>query len=773
MDIKLKSSKKISFLVTGILVVLAAAGFLSLYPFFEKRADNYQAAEADRSEDDFLEAVYRGNYIFYKDFRDKADETNYSYEELYLELKEKSVTESKSGKSVNVGESSAIAELMRFDTEHFFDYWEERAVDELAQKVDYCVVDNQTGEMIKNTERPIELLAQNEMSAANTELPYVYYIKVAYDGAGNPEKVRVKGENPDELLKSVQRVMKSGMLEKELRYGGGYTVSYQMGNSGAVYVEESVDGDLKKITWELKAPRNVTFIYGLTEAQQELLTEGVLQEQNRHDQWYSYYYAGVAEVYGIILLILAILIFLCMHMKWYCLHQMKAVKIDIEFSILAGTFIAIAFGEALIELVCYTNGGYFNSFYKANLSFIPTEFYPALTGGINFISLCLLFVGWIYCVNTFGEVTELGIREFVGKRSLLGRISRRLFGFGRKSWKRFREELLHTDLRKETRHILLKVVIIHFIVLAVICSMWIFGWIILVLYSVGLYFILKKYIKRIQEQYDRLLEATGSIAKGNLHTTFDEDLGVFESYKEELYKIQEGFRKAVDEEVKSQRMKTELITNVSHDLKTPLTAITTYIDLLKEENITEEQRKEYITVLEKKSLRLKTLIEDLFEVSKANSRNVTVQLVDVDLGSLMRQVYLEYEDRAKEANLTFRFRMPEEKMILKLDSQKTYRIFENLYINIIKYAMPNTRVYIDVEKTEDMVNIECKNMSAVELAVDAEELTERFVRGDSSRNTEGSGLGLAIARSFTELQGGKMEVLVDGDLFKVILKFVL
>ncbi len=325
------------------------------------------------------------------------------------------------------------------------------------------------------------------------------------------------------------------------------------------------------------------------------------------------------------------------------------------------------------------------------------------------------------------------------------------------------------DLGDDIKYTLHKTILINFIVLAIICSAWFYGWFGLVIYSVVIYFLLKKYIRKLQEQYRKLLDATGAIAGGNLNTAFDEDFGVFESYKDALYKIQEGFRKAVDEEVKSQRMKAELITNVSHDLKTPLTAITTYIDLLKEEGVTEEQRREYLGVLEKKSLRLKRLIEDLFEVSKANSRNVTVNLVDVDIVNLIRQVYLEYEDKVEDANLIVRFRMPEEKVILKLDSEKTYRIFENLYSNIIKYAMTGTRVYVDLEKKDGFVIIGLRNMSAAELHVVPEELTERFVRGDSSRNTEGSGLGLAIAKSFTEIQGGKMEVVVDGDLFKIIL----
>ncbi len=143
--------------------------------------------------------------------------------------------------------------------------------------------------------------------------------------------------------------------------------------------------------------------------------------------------------------------------------------------------------------------------------------------------------------------------------------------------------------------------------------------------------------------------------------------------------------------------------------------------------------------------------------------------MEVDICNLMRQVYLEYEDKVEEAELIFRFAMPEEKVILKLDSQKTYRVFENLYINIIKYAMPCTRVYVNAEKTEQGIWIELKNMSSMELNIPPEELTERFVRGDSARNTEGSGLGLAIARSFVELQGGKLNIEIDGDLFKVII----
>ena len=163
------------------------------------------------------------------------------------------------------------------------------------------------------------------------------------------------------------------------------------------------------------------------------------------------------------------------------------------------------------------------------------------------------------------------------------------------------------------------------------------------------------------------------------------------------------------------------------------------------------------------------LIEDLFEVSKATTNNITLNLMDVDVVNLMKQVSVEHADKFEQMGLQLRWNVPEEKVILPLDNQKTYRIFENLFVNIQKYAMPNSRVYIDVEKSETDVTVTMRNMSAVELNVRGDELTERFVRGDASRNTEGSGLGLAIARSFTEAQKGSLHIAVDGDLFKVVI----
>ena len=350
-------------------------------------------------------------------------------------------------------------------------------------------------------------------------------------------------------------------------------------------------------------------------------------------------------------------------------------------------------------------------------------------------------------------------------------------GFVKHCWQTFRgwihriyDGLLHMDIQEKTNKNILRIVILNFIVLVIITCFWFFGIFALIIYSVLLFLFLRKYFRDIQNKYQLLLESTNLLADGNLDAPIDGDLGIFNPMKEEIQKIQKGFKKAVEEEVKSERMKTELITNVSHDLKTPLTAIITYVDLLKSEE-DPEKRKEYLEVRERKSLRLKVLIEDLFEISKATSKNVTMNFMKVDIVGLLKQVGLECDRKIKEADLDFRWNLPEEKVVLLLDSQKTYRVFENLIVNITKYGMPHTRVYIDLIEQENGVTVTMKNVSAAELNFNPDEITARCVRGDSSRNTEGSGLGLAIAQSFTELQYGTLKVSTDADLFKVEIDF--
>ena len=332
-------------------------------------------------------------------------------------------------------------------------------------------------------------------------------------------------------------------------------------------------------------------------------------------------------------------------------------------------------------------------------------------------------------------------------------------------------KIVDFDLNDNINRSVLKIVLFNFVIISIISVFFVFGIFFSLVYSFIIFILLKKKFEDIQNDYQVLLNATRQLSNGNFGVKINEDVGVFNPLKDEFTHIKDGFEKAVNEEVKSQKMKTELISNVSHDLKTPLTSIITYIDLLKNDQLIDEDRKKYIEILERNSLRLKNLIDDLFEVSKVNSGNVHLDLVDVDIVSLIKQAQLESQDKLDEKNLDVRMNCSEEKIICYLDSSKTYRIFENLFINISKYALANTRVYIDLIQIDHQIQITFKNISEAEMTFNENEIVERFVQGDKSRNTSGSGLGLAIVKSFTELQKGQFKVEVDGDLFKSILTF--
>ena len=270
-----------------------------------------------------------------------------------------------------------------------------------------------------------------------------------------------------------------------------------------------------------------------------------------------------------------------------------------------------------------------------------------------------------------------------------------------------------------------------------------------------------------------IMEGTERIKGGDIHYKLDiigDDN--FSNLAENINNIGEGLDKAIYNQLKSERLKSELITNVSHDLKTPLTSIINYIELIKkEEDIKPEHIKDYVNVLDSKSKRLKVLIEDLFEASKASSGNLELNMEKIDITQLLRQAIGEMEEKLSKANLDLKLRVPEEKTYIMGDGKKLYRVLENLLSNISKYSLDNTRVYIDIIEENDKVKLTMKNISSYELNFDPEEIMERFKRADESRNTEGSGLGLAIARDLVNAQGGRFEIDIDGDLFKSVVEF--
>ncbi|WP_058484886.1 sensor histidine kinase [Defluviitalea phaphyphila] len=270
--------------------------------------------------------------------------------------------------------------------------------------------------------------------------------------------------------------------------------------------------------------------------------------------------------------------------------------------------------------------------------------------------------------------------------------------------------------------------------------------------------------------FNQILKFSEDILLGNNNANINlKGRGLLSNLAENINKLKAGMDKSRMSEIKSERLKTELISNVSHDLRTPLTSIINYTEFLKDENITEDKKKEYIEIIEKKSKRLKVLIDDLFEVSKMATGNIELKKEKADIVLLINQALAEYDEKIKESLLDFKVSSSSSHIYAVVDGRKMWRVFENIINNILKYSMDNTRVYINIEQKNNEVVISFKNISKYELGENVEEFLERFKRGDKSRNTEGSGLGLAIAKSIVDNHGGNLDIKIDGDLFKTII----
>ena len=288
----------------------------------------------------------------------------------------------------------------------------------------------------------------------------------------------------------------------------------------------------------------------------------------------------------------------------------------------------------------------------------------------------------------------------------------------------------------------------------------------MILFGIFIYIIILKNINEVA----RISRESSEIVKGNYKKNIEKKGGLYDGIVDNFNNIGENLDLAIEDAVKSERLKTELITNVSHDLKTPLTSIINYSDLLSKDDNTDDEVKEYSKIINEKSNKLKVLIEDLFEVSKATSNNIELDSQELDFNSLVQQSIGEWEDKIGENNIEIISNLPEDKVMLSIDGQKFSRVLDNLFSNISKYALENSRVYVDLLE-EDGVKLTIKNISKYPLNISAEELMERFTRGEKSRTTSGSGLGLSIASSFVRAHGASFDIEIDGDLFKVTIEF--
>lgn len=781
MDIKLKNSETKNqnrrerlpgVFAAAVLILSASLTFLSQYPEFKERA---AADEPDiLSGSEFLHEIYQANIVLYKQLCDwkTFSETGEaaSGEDIYLSAEVKKAENFDAYYNFG-GEYETPLSYAGEHLDELLYQWNLSLQNGLAQQLDYEIMDWESGRTFSNTERALHYLGTEEETVYLDD-DYSYYLKMDFDESGLLEHVWVRGKDADTLVESVQRVMRSRYLERSLYESLSYSAFGNVNWEDAVYYKSPDGGAVMQMDLAvLNMPKNCTVCYALTEEQLENLKASSRLFLSMSTSG-NYMNSGIQDIFRLLLIVLGMAAMLLPFWKKYRLHAYHLLPLHTEVLtvLVFATFLIL--GELAATLVMYS----MSDSWEYSLPYMLRSVFPGLSAAvgaktivwvINLLFLTMAFTLWFTLITAYAQTYVFGFRGYVRKRCLCYRTFRYVRVTIRKKRAHIKRKFLHMDLEQNMNVPLFKLFLANFVILAVISFFWLFGVVLLIPYTVFVYGLLRKYIRIVQGQYGEMLRAAHSVAEGKLQTEITGDWGMFSAFQEELAAIQSGFSNAVEEEVKSQRMRTELITNVSHDLKTPLTAIITYTELLGEEGVTETQRKEYLSVLQRKSLRLKTLIEDLFEVSKANSGDVTFHTEKVDICHLVRQMYLEYEDKATEAGLIFRFRFPEQKVFLMLDGDKTSRIFDNLYTNIIKYAMPDTRVYVSVEVRDGEVGIELKNISGYELNIPAESLTERFVRGDSARNSEGSGLGLAIARSFVELQGGKMEIEIDGDLFKV------
>lgn len=436
---------------------------------------------------------------------------------------------------------------------------------------------------------------------------------------------------------------------------------------------------------------------------------------------------------------------------------MRKIKAEIKWAFL-GTVLCLAYiGMAFLDV--YTMTGELQT--ALQMLGIPyAELVPVV---LQFIGMMLTGLFTAMGIFEIKYMLTSGFCRYWKEDSLIGSICR--------SIKRHIGRLSEVDLSDRLDSTLGKYVLIQTVVTGLIACFWSFGIVLALIYGVVLFLYIRKKLKKVQKDYQVLLKEAHQLADGRFDEELTQDVGIFNALGDELKNVRIGFEKAVSEEIKSQNMKTELISNVSHDLKTPLTGIKNYAELLGQDNVSGQDKQVYLENLQHYIDRLNNLIEDLFEVSKVNSGNIELNPVELNVVALIQQAQAETEDLLKQKNLTVILDAPENGIVQALDGDKTYRIFENLFTNIAKYALPGTRVYVSATAQPDYTEITFKNISEAQMNFTPEEIVERFVRGDKSRHESGSGIGLAIVKSFTEVQNGTFSIEIDGDLFKAVVRF--
>ncbi|KPI48092.1 histidine kinase [Clostridioides difficile] len=774
MDTKLKKFKD-KYIVTVIVFILmlsASLGMISQYSTIQAGAKG--GAKNPFEQEGFVDDIYKGSYVLYHNM--KEDQEGKMIQPSKLFINEETINYIKNvSKEKNLydgSESYYTDESINADFNENFESWES-FINNSGKNLKYYLIDKEKNFELFNEDKELRALDttkndssgenSDESQAKNTTMSneerqsklkdikdnYRFYVAMNFDKDGKVNVVDSYGVNQKVINQMLLSKAREDLMNTNL---GGNSISYKL-------------TPIKNVTVVYAVPKVISKDDSTEYGYGSIYNSDNISAYINNVENNSYY-----KISGMILkIILAIVVIVALAFPYRKSKELMGFdtlsKIPLEI-----LFIAIVIVQGIVDL--YPTGiisGTLNGNYVEYLinNDISAKMASILVSLMNLTYWFVIFSIIFVFITLLKYILNVGIREYFVKSTITGMF---LVWF-KKVGKKAINQIRTIDLKEKPNKTIVIILGVNLLIIVIMCSMWFFGIILAIIYSIVLFKVLSDYSKKTVCEYNQLLDVTKKISDGNLEVNMEKDLGFFNPIKDELGNIQTGFKKAVDEEVKSQKMKTELISNVSHDLKTPLTSIITYIDLLKDENITEENRRLYIDTLDRKSQRLQHLIEDLFEVSKVNSGDVHLNIVNVDIVSLMKQTLLELDDKITDSSLILKNNFSSEKIILPLDSQRTFRVFENLIMNISKYAMPSSRVYIDILETDNKVTVMLKNMSATEIDFSVDDIMERFVRGDKSRNTEGSGLGLAIAKSFVELQGGKMNISVDGDLFKVTITF--
>ncbi len=615
----------------------------------------------------------------------------------------------------------------------------ERFEDNMTSSVSMLENDSNFIYYIKNnnTKKYVKSDINAEKDGNNT-----YYVSFSYDGNGN--------------LKSNTNYYAS--------YFSKYTVyNYisSMYGESAFTVEDGVESyylegvTIPRDQIKMNNPKNMSYTYAIP----KVVSDNGGAISYYVNSWENYNpFTGVCLFIGGVIIALFIL--------FSPLKIMKEIKPFKTFKNFKGEFnlILIISIISLCCIACMVCAGYsINGMFLNLMNKIGLRNPRGMVMFVNVIVWAVTYLSIAIGCFDIKYIFVDGIWRFIKEDTLISVIVRKI--------KNTISELLNVDLKNNINKNLMKFLLINMLIIIFLTFLWGFGSILAIIYVIFLFFTLKNKADKIKNDYSTLLNSTHELSKGNFNDEMNEDMGMFNSLRDEFKNIEEGFKQAVKEETKSQNMKTELISNVSHDLKTPLTGIKNYVELMGQENIPKEQKCEYLSMLNQYVDRLSNLIEDLFEVSKVNSGDIKLDLMELNIVSLIEQAKSECSDLFESKKLDVIMNSYDMNIDLLLDGNKTYRVFENLFNNISKYALEGTRVYIDIKQDGDKVIIELKNISATQMNFTSEEIVERFVRGDKSRHKSGSGLGLAIVKSFVEAQGGSFEIDIDGDLFKAVVIF--